>query len=176
MCGIVAYIGEQEAYPILINGLQRLEYRGYDSAGIAVMNEQLHLYKKKGKVADLEEFVNGMQEIMNEEPEEGGGDEDEDDDDDEPKEELNVQWNRLRPEKALARRVVLELRERPFRAVLIARLCFNTASWVSPLLGLSGVKPREHLVATALGIALPMLLTCWAFAFGFDVFGIWTPR
>ena len=59
MCGIVAYIGEQEAYPILINGLQRLEYRGYDSAGIAVMNEQLHLYKKKGKVADLEEFVKG---------------------------------------------------------------------------------------------------------------------
>ena len=57
---------------------------------------------KSGQVS-IEEFVNGMQEIMNEEPEEGGGDEDEDDDDDEPKEELNVQWNRLRPEKALAR-------------------------------------------------------------------------
>ncbi|GHV72543.1 glutamine--fructose-6-phosphate aminotransferase [isomerizing] [Bacteroidia bacterium] len=57
MCGIVAYIGNQEAYPILINGLKRLEYRGYDSAGIALMNEELKVYKTKGKVSDLESFV-----------------------------------------------------------------------------------------------------------------------
>lgn len=55
MCGIVAYIGHREAYPILIKGLKRLEYRGYDSAGIALYNKQLKIYKKKGKVADLEE-------------------------------------------------------------------------------------------------------------------------
>lgn len=55
MCGIVAYIGHREAYPILIKGLKRLEYRGYDSAGIALYNKQLNIYKKKGKVADLEE-------------------------------------------------------------------------------------------------------------------------
>jgi glucosamine--fructose-6-phosphate aminotransferase (isomerizing) len=59
MCGIVAYLGEREAYPILINGLYRLEYRGYDSAGIAIINGNLNLYKRKGKVADLEEFVRG---------------------------------------------------------------------------------------------------------------------
>ncbi len=59
MCGIVAYIGDKPAYPILINGLQRLEYRGYDSAGVAIMNDKLHLYKKKGKVADLEAFMDG---------------------------------------------------------------------------------------------------------------------
>ncbi|GIV31408.1 MAG: glutamine--fructose-6-phosphate aminotransferase [isomerizing] [Saprospiraceae bacterium] len=57
MCGIVAYIGSQEAYPILINGLKRLEYRGYDSAGIALLNHGLKVYKKKGKVADLESFI-----------------------------------------------------------------------------------------------------------------------
>jgi glutamine---fructose-6-phosphate transaminase (isomerizing) len=57
MCGIVAYIGTKQAYPILIKGLQRLEYRGYDSAGIALQNGQLNTYKKKGKVADLEAFV-----------------------------------------------------------------------------------------------------------------------
>ncbi|MDX2135202.1 MAG: glutamine--fructose-6-phosphate transaminase (isomerizing) [Saprospiraceae bacterium] len=56
MCGIVAYIGPKEAYPILIKGLRRLEYRGYDSAGIALQNGALNIYKKKGKVDDLERF------------------------------------------------------------------------------------------------------------------------
>lgn len=54
MCGIVAYIGSREAYPILIKGLKRLEYRGYDSAGVALMNQGIRLYKKKGKVSELE--------------------------------------------------------------------------------------------------------------------------
>ncbi|MCD7962612.1 MAG: glutamine--fructose-6-phosphate transaminase (isomerizing) [Rikenellaceae bacterium] len=56
MCGIVGYIGRQDAYPILIKGLQRLEYRGYDSAGVALINpdNKLNVYKAKGKVADLE--------------------------------------------------------------------------------------------------------------------------
>ena len=53
MCGIIAYIGDKKAYPILINGLKRLEYRGYDSAGIAIYEEELQLYKCKGKVLDL---------------------------------------------------------------------------------------------------------------------------
>ncbi|MEO6039429.1 MAG: class II glutamine amidotransferase, partial [Saprospiraceae bacterium] len=57
MCGIIAYIGSKKAYPILIKGLQRLEYRGYDSAGIALQNGSLHVYKKKGKVADLVDFT-----------------------------------------------------------------------------------------------------------------------
>jgi glucosamine--fructose-6-phosphate aminotransferase (isomerizing) len=57
MCGIVAYIGHRQAYPILIKGLHRLEYRGYDSAGIAILNGELYVYKKAGKVSDLEEFV-----------------------------------------------------------------------------------------------------------------------
>lgn len=57
MCGIVAYIGTKKAYPIVIKGLQRLEYRGYDSAGIALQNGKLNVYKKKGKVADLVEFT-----------------------------------------------------------------------------------------------------------------------
>ena len=57
MCGIIAYIGAKKAYPILIKGLHRLEYRGYDSAGIALQNGQLHVYKKKGKVDDLVEFT-----------------------------------------------------------------------------------------------------------------------
>ena len=59
MCGIVAYIGSQEAYPIVIKGLHRLEYRGYDSAGIALQNGTLNVYKKKGKVSDLEAFTEG---------------------------------------------------------------------------------------------------------------------
>ncbi len=57
MCGIVAYIGQKEAYPILISGLQRLEYRGYDSAGIALLNGDLNIYKCAGKVSDLEAFA-----------------------------------------------------------------------------------------------------------------------
>jgi glucosamine--fructose-6-phosphate aminotransferase (isomerizing) len=57
MCGIVAYIGSRDAYPVIIKGLKRLEYRGYDSAGIALLNGGLKVYKKKGKVADLENFV-----------------------------------------------------------------------------------------------------------------------
>jgi glucosamine--fructose-6-phosphate aminotransferase (isomerizing) len=59
MCGIVAYIGEQEAYPILIKGLQRLEYRGYDSAGVALLSKDtpIRLYKRKGKVNDLVEYA-----------------------------------------------------------------------------------------------------------------------
>ena len=57
MCGIVAYIGPREAYPILIKGLHRLEYRGYDSAGVALLNGELHLYKTQGKVSELEKLV-----------------------------------------------------------------------------------------------------------------------
>ncbi len=59
MCGIVAYIGPREAYPIILKGLKRLEYRGYDSAGVALMNSGLKVYKKKGKVAELEELLQG---------------------------------------------------------------------------------------------------------------------
>lgn len=58
MCGIVGYIGDKDAYPILIQGLKRLEYRGYDSAGVALISKDLDLnvYKAKGKVADLEAY------------------------------------------------------------------------------------------------------------------------
>ncbi|MFO8235986.1 MAG: glutamine--fructose-6-phosphate transaminase (isomerizing) [Bacteroidales bacterium] len=58
MCGIVGYIGEKEAYPIIVNGLKRLEYRGYDSAGVSLLlDEDVSVYKKKGKVSELEEFI-----------------------------------------------------------------------------------------------------------------------
>jgi len=59
MCGIVGYIGPKDAYPILIQGLKRLEYRGYDSAGVALLNGDLKLYKSHGKVSDLENHVKG---------------------------------------------------------------------------------------------------------------------
>jgi len=59
MCGIVGYTGPREAYPIIINGLKRLEYRGYDSTGVALLNHNLKVYKKKGRVADLENAIIG---------------------------------------------------------------------------------------------------------------------
>ncbi len=59
MCGIVGYTGPKEAYPIVITGLKRLEYRGYDSTGVALLNGGLKVYKKKGRVADLEAAVLG---------------------------------------------------------------------------------------------------------------------
>lgn len=59
MCGIVGYLGKRQAYPVLIKGLKRLEYRGYDSAGVALLTDDndLRVYKTKGKVADLENYV-----------------------------------------------------------------------------------------------------------------------
>ena len=58
MCGIVAYIGKKEAYPIILKGLKRLEYRGYDSSGIALLKEgEIKLFKKEGKVSNLEDFA-----------------------------------------------------------------------------------------------------------------------
>ena len=59
MCGIVGYTGPKEAYPIVITGLKRLEYRGYDSTGVALLNGGLKVYKKKGRVAELEEAILG---------------------------------------------------------------------------------------------------------------------
>ncbi|MDX2431186.1 MAG: glutamine--fructose-6-phosphate transaminase (isomerizing), partial [Bacteroides sp.] len=61
MCGIVGYIGSKDAYPILIKGLKRLEYRGYDSAGVALLNGDVSIYKKKGKVQELEDFARGKE-------------------------------------------------------------------------------------------------------------------
>jgi glucosamine--fructose-6-phosphate aminotransferase (isomerizing) len=60
MCGIIAYLGPEEAYPILMKGLYRLEYRGYDSAGIAILNDKLEVFKTKGKVSDLEKHTREM--------------------------------------------------------------------------------------------------------------------
>jgi glutamine---fructose-6-phosphate transaminase (isomerizing) len=59
MCGIVAYIGPREAYPVIMKGLKRLEYRGYDSAGVALLGSALRVYKKQGRVAALEESIIG---------------------------------------------------------------------------------------------------------------------
>jgi glucosamine--fructose-6-phosphate aminotransferase (isomerizing) len=59
MCGIVAYVGSKQAHEVIIKGLKRLEYRGYDSAGIALLNGGLNIYKKKGKVAELENYLKG---------------------------------------------------------------------------------------------------------------------
>jgi glutamine---fructose-6-phosphate transaminase (isomerizing) len=61
MCGIVAYIGYKQAHPILIKGLQRLEYRGYDSAGISLLNGKINTFKTRGKVSKLEKFIEGKQ-------------------------------------------------------------------------------------------------------------------
>ncbi|SEG28557.1 glutamine--fructose-6-phosphate transaminase (isomerizing) [Algoriphagus boritolerans] len=64
MCGIVAYVGHQEALPIILKGLKRLEYRGYDSAGVALLDQNgLSIYKKKGKVSELEKHLNSNGEV-----------------------------------------------------------------------------------------------------------------
>src|SRR5687768_12973052 len=61
MCGIVAYVGKRQACDVIIKGLKRLEYRGYDSAGIALLNGGLNVYKKKGKVSELESHLTGRE-------------------------------------------------------------------------------------------------------------------
>ena len=66
MCGIVGYIGKKEVYPILVKGLKRLEYRGYDSAGIALLNEKgIDIYKKQGKVVEMERIIPAEQVMAN---------------------------------------------------------------------------------------------------------------
>jgi len=60
MCGIMGYIGKKDGYPIVLDGLKKLEYRGYDSAGVAIMNGSLSLYKKQGKVGNLEQFIHNQ--------------------------------------------------------------------------------------------------------------------
>lgn len=65
MCGIVAYVGQQDALPIIIKGLKRLEYRGYDSAGVAFLNEKgLSVYKKKGRVSELEKALLAERDLL----------------------------------------------------------------------------------------------------------------
>lgn len=67
MCGIVGYLGKKDAYPVLIKGLGRLEYRGYDSAGLALLNSDggLNVYKTKGKVKDLDTFCKDKKYLRN---------------------------------------------------------------------------------------------------------------
>ena len=61
MCGIVGYTGPRQAYPVILKGLKRLEYRGYDSSGVALLHDNtINVYKRKGKVADLEDFMGNV--------------------------------------------------------------------------------------------------------------------